>query len=159
MSAADIEVPNQLQAMIALAALPQKWEMLISVITGNIEMLDLDLSKVHTAVITQYQVDSVRHSSNKHNANKISVVKRKYGNPNWCNQQGSNQQQQGHDGQAKHKRGKHAGKGKAKQADQSQHSHIANVASMVPPTTSTIVHPAPSGMHKYTVTRPAPKLL
>jgi hypothetical protein len=54
MLAADVEVPNQLQVMIALAALPQKWEMLISVITGDIEMSDLDLSKVHTAVITQY---------------------------------------------------------------------------------------------------------
>jgi hypothetical protein len=158
MSAADIEVPNQLQAMIALAALPQKWEMLISVITGNIEMLDLDLSKVHTAVITQYQVDSVRHSSNKHNANKISMVKRKRSNPNWCNQQGLNQQQQGHNGQAKHKHGKCAGKGKAKQANQNQqYSHITNVTSMVPPTISTIVLPAPSGMHKHTITHPAPK--
>jgi len=90
MSATDVKVPNQLQAMIALAALPQKWEMLISVITGDIEMLDLDLSKVCTVVITQFQADSVCHSSSKHNANKISTVKRKHGDPNWCNQQGSN---------------------------------------------------------------------
>jgi hypothetical protein len=149
--------------MIALAALPQKWEMLISIVTGNVEMSDLDLGKVRDAIITQFQADSVCHGSNKHNANKISTVKCKCGDPNWCNQQGSNQQQQqnqqqqGHDGQAKHKHSKRAGKGKAKQADQSQHSHIANVASMAPPTTSTIVLPAPSGMHKCTITCPAPK--
>ena len=81
------------------------------------------------------------------------MVKRKHSNPNW-----HNQQQQGHNGQAKCKCGKHAGKGKAKQADQSQqHSHIANITSMAPSTTSTIALPAPSEMHKRTVTHPAPK--
>jgi hypothetical protein len=164
MKAANVAVPPQLQAMIALATLPQKWEMLISVITGDNNLEDLELSDVRTVVITQFQADSVLHGSSKHNANKISVVKRKCGDPNWQNQQGSsnqqqhnNQQQQGHDGQ-KHKRRKCAGKGKAKQADHSkQHSHIANVASMAPLTTSTIVLPAPSGMQKHTVTCPLPK--
>jgi hypothetical protein len=68
--------------------------MLISVITSDIEMFDLDLGEVRDAIITQFQADSVRHGSNKHNANKISAVKCKCGNPNWRNQQGSNQQQQ-----------------------------------------------------------------
>jgi len=107
MKAAGVAVPPQLQAMIALAALPQKWEMLISVFTGDNPLEDLILSDVRTAVITQFQVDSVRYGSKQHNANKISAVKRKHGDPNWCNQQGSgqqqqqNQQQQGSDGQAK----------------------------------------------------------
>jgi hypothetical protein len=164
MSTANVAVPPQLQVMIALAALPQKWEMLISVITGDIEMESLDLGKVRNAVITQFQVDSVCHSLNRHNANKISAVKRKHSDPNWCNQQGSNQQQQqnqqqqGQDGQAKQKHGKCAGKGKAKQADQShQHSHITNVASMAPPTSSTIALPVPSEMQKCTITHPTPK--
>jgi hypothetical protein len=158
MKAADVAVPPQLQAMIALAALPQKWEMLISVVTGDNPLEDLILSDVRTAVITQFQADSVRYGSKQHNANKISVVKRKRSDPNWCNQQGSGQQQQGSDGQAKRKHSKRAGKGKAKAADQSQqHSHIANIASTAPPTTSTIVLPAPSGMQKRIVTRPAPK--
>jgi hypothetical protein len=90
MSAANVPVPLQLQVMIALAALPQKWKMLISIVTGDVEMSNLDLGKVHEAVITQFQVDSVCHGSNKHNANKISAVKCKHGDPNWCNQQGSN---------------------------------------------------------------------
>jgi hypothetical protein len=74
--------------MIALAALPQKWEMLISIVTGDIEMSNLDLGKVCDAIITQFQVDSVCHGSNEHNTNKISAVKRKRGNPNWCNPAG-----------------------------------------------------------------------
>jgi hypothetical protein len=138
--------------------------MLISVVTGDNNLEDLELSDMRTAVITQFQVDSVCHGSGKHNANKISVVKHKRGDPNWQNQQGrsnqqqhNNQQQQGQNGQ-KHKCRKHTGKGKAKQADQSQqHSHIANVASMAPPTSSTIALPASSGMQKRTVTCPLPK--
>ena len=54
MKAADIKIPPQLQAIIALAALPQKWEMLISIITGNCEMANLDLSEVCDAVMTQF---------------------------------------------------------------------------------------------------------
>jgi hypothetical protein len=94
MKAADIAVPPQLQAMITLAALPQKWEMLISVITGDNPLEDLILSDVRTAVIMQFQVDSVCYGSKQHNANKISAVKRKRSDPNWRNQQGSGQQQQ-----------------------------------------------------------------
>jgi len=52
MLVANVEVPNQFQAMITLAALPQKWEMLISIITSDVEMDNLDLSKVHNAIIT-----------------------------------------------------------------------------------------------------------
>jgi hypothetical protein len=107
MKPANVAIPPQLQAMIALAALPQKWEMLISVVTSDNPLEDLILSDVCTTVITQFQADSVCYGSKQHNANKISVVKCKHGDPNWCNQQGSgqqqqqNQQQQGSSGQAK----------------------------------------------------------
>jgi hypothetical protein len=93
MKAADVKIPPQLQAMIALATLPHKWEMLISIVTGDVEITDLDLGEVHTTIITQFQADSVRHGSGKHNANKISMVKCKCSNPNWHSQQGSSQQQ------------------------------------------------------------------
>jgi hypothetical protein len=85
MNAADIAIPPQLQAMIALAALPQKWEMLISVVTGDNPLEDLILSDVCTVVIMQYQADSVHHGPKQHNANKISTVKRKCGDLNWRN--------------------------------------------------------------------------
>ena len=113
MKAADVAIPPQLQVMIALAALPQKWEMLISVVTGDNPLEDLILSDVRTVVIMQFQADSVRYGSKQHNANKISAVKRKRGDPNWRNQQGSGQQQQGSDGQAKRKRGKRARQGQS----------------------------------------------
>src|SRR6266851_3307313 len=137
--------------------------MLVSIVTGDTELQDLDLGDVCTAVIGQYQLETVRHGTGKHNANKISAVKRKRGNPNWNQQQGSNQQQrpsnqqnQGQDGQAKCKRSKHGGKGKAKQSD-NQHSHIANVASLAPPNSSTIALPGPSRVQRRIVTCPAPK--
>ncbi len=38
MSSAKVTIPQQLQAMIALAALPQKWEMLISIVTGDTKL-------------------------------------------------------------------------------------------------------------------------
>ena len=74
MKATDISIPPQLQAMIALAALPQKWEMMISVVTSDNPLEDLILSDVCTAVIMQFQADSVHYGSKQHNANKISAV-------------------------------------------------------------------------------------
>ncbi len=72
----DVEVPvsAQLQAMIALAVLPQKWEMLLLIVQGDVPLDDLSLVDVHAAVIAQYQLESIHYSSGKHNANKISVV-------------------------------------------------------------------------------------
>src|SRR5216683_5608391 len=93
MSSAEVAIPPQLQAMIALAALPQKWEMLISIVTEDTELQDLDLGDVCTAILGQYQLETVHHGSGKHNANKISVVKCKCSDPNWNQQQGLNQQQ------------------------------------------------------------------
>ena len=83
MKAADVKIPSQLQAMITLATLPQKWKILISVVTDACEMANLDLGEVHDAVMPQFQADSIHHSSHKHNANKISTVKCKCSNPNW----------------------------------------------------------------------------
>ena len=83
MADAQVNVPTQLQAMIALAALPQKWDMLVSIVSGDVSLEDLALSNVRNAVIAQYQSDSMRHGSGKQTANKISAVKRKHGNPNF----------------------------------------------------------------------------
>ncbi len=77
MSSAKVAIPPQLQVM-ALAALSQKWEMLVLIVTRDILLQDLDLSDVCTAVLRQYQLETVHHNSGKHSANKISVVKRKH---------------------------------------------------------------------------------
>jgi hypothetical protein len=78
--------------MIALATLPQKWEMLISIITGDIKLNDLNLADMCNAVVTQYQSETIHNGPGKQNANKISVVKHKHGDPSWKQQQGNQQQ-------------------------------------------------------------------
>ena len=77
MGAAGVSIPLQLQAMISLATLPQKWEMLVPIITGDNELKSLTLDEVYTVVIIHFQSESVCHGSGKHNANKISAVKHK----------------------------------------------------------------------------------
>ena len=57
--------------MITLTALPQKWEMLISIVTGDTELQDLDLGDIHTTVIGQYQLETVRHGTGKHNVSLL----------------------------------------------------------------------------------------
>ena len=51
MQSAGVGIPKQLQAMIALAALPQKWKMLVSIVTGDIDLKNLDLMDVHNTVL------------------------------------------------------------------------------------------------------------
>jgi hypothetical protein len=46
LGAAKMSIPKPIQAMMLLATLPQKWEMLISIITQTTEMKDLDLNDV-----------------------------------------------------------------------------------------------------------------
>ena len=94
MKAADIEVPNPLQAMIALAALSKKWEMLVTIIVGDNDIDELELLDVRTTILNQWQLESICHGSGKHNTNKISTVKCKHGSPGFNQQQGGQQQHQ-----------------------------------------------------------------
>ena len=169
LSSAKVRIPNSIQAMIALSALPQKWEVLVPVITQTIELDDLKLSDVCEAVVAQWQTEAARHGNqgknkdNKsQNANKLSNVKRKRGDPSFSNQQQGNNQQQQQNGDKPRQRGKRGGKnkGKGKASDGHSHahiSHIADVASIAPPTTSTVAQMGPSGIQKRTITSPAPK--
>jgi transposase InsO family protein len=162
-TASSIPIPEQLQAMILLAAMPPKWEMLIAIITQNYDLADIELKHVCETILAQYESEVTRHGKPKgnkpHDANKLSAVKQKRGNPNFSNKEkGSTQQQSSDKPQGKHgKCGGHGrGNGKGKAADQG-HSHIANVASLPVPTTSTIAQIGPSGIQKRTIFTPAPK--
>jgi hypothetical protein len=96
LTAASIVIPPQIQAMILLAALPQKWEMLVSIIIQQHMLQNIKLSRVCDAILAQYEWESVHGGKGKqHNANKISAVKHKCGNPQFQQQQGGNQQQGG----------------------------------------------------------------
>jgi hypothetical protein len=55
MGAAGVTILAQLQAMISLAALSKKWEMLVLVVTRDNKLKNLTLGDVCTAVIMQYQ--------------------------------------------------------------------------------------------------------
>ena len=84
----SIIIPNQIQAMMLLAALLQKWEMLVTVITQTNDLADLDISDMHTALLAQYEGEAThsKGGNNKQQANKLSMVKQKCGDPNFSNQ-------------------------------------------------------------------------
>ena len=169
LSNAKIHIPDPIQAMIAMSALPQKWEVLVPVIIQTVDASDLDLSEVRNAIVAQWQTENARHANNgdkkdkkQHNANKLSNVKRKRGDPSFSSQQqGDNQQQQQNNGDHKPRQhgshGKGKGKGKGNNNGHAHISHVADVASIAPPTSATIAQVGPSGINKRTITTPVPK--
>ncbi|HXB11436.1 MAG TPA: hypothetical protein VNZ45_05585, partial [Bacteroidia bacterium] len=116
LSGAKMIIPPQMQAMILLAALPQKWDLIVSIVTTNNDLDDLEFSDARDAILSQYDADSIRGKGKQHHANKLSAIKRKRGDPNFSNQQKGNQQQSPqNDGQQQNRqRGKRGGKGKKK---------------------------------------------
>ena len=54
----DLWIQEQYQALIALAALPPKWEMQISIITQSIALKDLGLIDVCQTIIAQYETET-----------------------------------------------------------------------------------------------------
>ena len=50
--ATSITVPDQLQAMILLTAMPQKWEMLVVIITQNYELAGIELKHVCETILS-----------------------------------------------------------------------------------------------------------
>ena len=156
----SIIIPNQIQAMMLLAALLQKWEILVNVIMQTNNLADLDISNMCTALLAQYEEEAThsKGGNNKQQANKLSTVKQKCGDPNFSNQQKGNQQHE----QTRDKPcqcGQH-GKGKGKKNQQGQHghshnvetSHIANITSITVPSTSTIAQISPSSLSQHTIT-------
>jgi hypothetical protein len=171
-----IAVPDTIQALIAMAAIPQKWENFIPIICNGFKIQDLEVSDIKDVVVTQFE-NETNHGAHKGNkkeqhANKLSNIKQKHDNdPRFKKQSGS--QQQAADSpptnQQQHKqrgaragacRGKAKGKGKASQAG---HSHIASVTALTPalpsPSTTSVAHIGPSSsIVKHTVSIPHPTL-
>ena len=168
---AKIHIPSQIQAMIALSALPQKWEVLVPVIIQTVNLDDLDLGEVREAVVAQWQTENARTANNgnkkdkkQHNTNKLSNVKCKRGDPSFSiQQQGDNQQQQQQQNNGDYKPcqrgscGKGKGKGKGNNSGHAHISHVADVASLTALTSATIAQVGPSGINKHTITSFAPK--
>src|SRR6202453_3255008 len=153
-SAKPVQIQPQLQALIALTALPSKWEMLIPIIVSGKSLEDISLYDVRETVVSQFltETNQGKHKAPQ-NANKLSAVKRKQGNPRFSKQESStgntpNQQQHQQRG-ARGGGGKPKDKGKGK-AKPKSHSHVASMAipdpifttdaALPPPSSSTIAH-------------------
>jgi hypothetical protein len=161
LTATSIIIPPQIQAMILLSALPQKWEMLVSIVTQQHALTAIQLSHVCDAILAQYESENLRSDGKgkQQHTNKLSTVKRKRSNQNFSNQESGGSQQKPED-RLKRQRG---GRGKGKKKEQghahtAQVSHITNVASLKAPTTTTIALPGPSGLQKRTVSTEKPKV-
>src|SRR6266581_9173140 len=151
-----LAITPQLKALIALSALPAKWENLIPIICAGVAIANLKLDDVSSQVIGRFETETNRgqHKAAQaaQSAQKISAVKRKRGDPHFTkqgNQQqhqqqpstssGPSNQQQPH--RQRGGRGSGKGKGKGKQRDGApQHSHFASVAALAPPTTHKVLH-------------------
>jgi hypothetical protein len=86
--------------MILLAAMPSKWEMLISICLNSLaDISDLDLRDTCDTIVTQYETEQMRGGKGKQqqHANKLSAVKWKHGNQNFSNQESGGSQQKPED--------------------------------------------------------------
>jgi len=162
LTATSIIIPPQIQAMILLSALPQKWEMLVSIVTQQHALTTIQLSHVCDAILAQYELENMRSDGKgkQQHANKLSTVKWKCGNQNFSNQESGGSQKKPED----RPKCQHGGRGKGKKKEQQGHAHtvqvlhITNVASLEAPTTATIALPGPSGLQKHTVSMEKPKV-
>src|SRR6266702_868579 len=162
----------QLQALIALSALPVKWENLIPIICAGVAIANLKLDDVASQVIGQFETET-NHGQHKaaqaaQSVQKISAVKRKHSDPHFTKQGNQQQRQQqpnassgpSNQQQPNRQRGGHGsrkGKGKGKQHDGApQHSHIASVAALASPTTHKILHIGSSGSSVRTESETSP---
>ena len=175
-----LRIPDLLVALIALAAILHKWEMLVPIITNNMAIGDLSMLEIRDAIIVQYKTETNKgqhkQATNPANANRLSAVKRKCGNPCFSQQEHSQQPQAGPSNpnqQQSHRQcgsrcnagrgGKASGKGKGKA--HGGHSHVASVAAFAAPvfttdaalpspSSSTIAHfGASSSMMMWTITQ------
>src|ERR1700761_9231293 len=90
-----LALSTELQALIALAALPPKWETLVAVIIQNYDLDDILLRNVCESVCAHYETETNRgQHKGAQNANKISAIKRKRGNPDFHKQENQQQRQQ-----------------------------------------------------------------
>ena len=170
---------NTLQGLVALAALPSKWEHLVPIVITTNDIDDVTLVEVRSSVIAQYETETNKgqhKSASSHAAaNKLSAVKQKRGNPRFAQQNclqlqagPSNPNQQQHRQRSSRGSG-HSGKDKGKGKKHNGHSHVASVAfaapvfttdaALPPPSSSTIAHfGASSSMVTQTVHQSPPAM-
>ena len=83
-----VAIPEIIQAMLLLLALPPKWEMLVSILCTNHQISSLQLKHVHEAVMAQWEAEKNKQGKltfhkQPQNAHKLSVIKCKHGKPSF----------------------------------------------------------------------------
>ena len=98
----NLELDPVVVGLIALAAIPAKWENLIPIICSNYELEDVTIGTVREQVVTQYENEVNRgghkqpgKQANPANAHKLLAVKRKCSNPRFSQQEQEQQPQAG----------------------------------------------------------------
>src|SRR6266702_192233 len=93
-----LAITPQLQALIALSALPAKWENLIPIICAGVAIADLKLDDVASQVIGQFETETNRGQHKAAQAaqsvQNISAVRCKCGDPRFTKQGNQQQRQQ-----------------------------------------------------------------
>ena len=163
-NATQLTIAPQIQALIAMAALPTKWEPLIPIISQSVGLDDLHLNDVRNPVIAQWETERNKGNRQAQQANKLSAVKRKRDDPRFNQQQGSSQQRPDSQNQQQYRQRGSRGKGKGKPQDKGKgkqrapgHVHIADTAALPAPTTHTVAQIGSSTLSKRIVTQPEPK--
>ena len=163
-----VAIPEIIQAMLLLSALPPKWEMLVSILCTNHQISSLQLKHVRQAVMAQWEAEKNKQGKltfhkQPQNAHKLSAIKRKRGEPSFKQQRGAapgggggggagyqhTGQGQGNS-QGQKKRGKRGGKkahATEQQAEQSyDYSHLASRVGPLAPIIDSIARQAANGI-------------
>ena len=161
----DLTINSVMQGMIAMAAIPPKWEHLVSIICANNDAAELDIETVREAIVTQYENETnCGGHKGANTTQKLSAIKRKRGNPRFSQQERPQQPQASpsnpNQQQSFRQRGSRGNKGRGgkpnKGKKRADHSHVASVAAFAapiftkdvalpPPSSSTITSFGPSG--------------
>jgi hypothetical protein len=137
LTAQNIAIPELVQAMVLLTAMPRDFDSLSSTVLSTTETSALTFKLVRDHIVAEHnQRLAVGKPGAPLQANKLSAVKRKGANPKW--QPKNKQQSESKDSDDKKpdsaRRGRRAGKQvkerkeKAQEKRQQQHSHLASMA-------------------------------
>ena len=153
----QVKIPEAIQGMMLLNVVSTKWEALVPLVLSNISINNLTVMHIKKFLINWWDSNQNKKSGKPpaaKTAQKISAVKRRKSSNTFATQQNtqstsSNAKGKGLQGskpQAKDKtkRGTCGGKGKKRE----QHVHLATVAALPSPTTTTVAAIGPSGIEK-----------
>ena len=165
-----IKIPTTLRALMILGAAPARYNAAVQATLNAYELKEITTQNAHDALVASWESSK---NSGQSSAQKISAIKQRKGNPSFSQQQrpsgSSSAGQKDGDDKGKGKateggfmpRGKRGGKNRGKAHKKHHHNaaemHIADMASIPAPSTSTIAEFGPSGSKTRKVAASDPK--